>query len=145
MEVIHIFIAILIFAMLADLVVISWQYVGVTRASNELARTVGIQSGVERMTPSNYPGGSQAYYTSSELVAYFDDKADSLGLVNPSIKINGRTLSGGTSIMSDYREDIEVVTTSRYQWAFLGKFIPIMKDKRVIVVNKIVYGEYKRT
>ena len=140
MEVIHILIAVIIFAMLADLVVISWQYVGITRATNELARTVGIQSGVERSTPTNYPGGPTAYYTSSELVDYFEDKADDLGFKSTTIEINDRRLSGSVSIMSDYRQDIEVRTVSEYEWKFLGNFIPFLRDGRTIVVNKIVFG-----
>ena len=144
MEVIHIFIVVMVFAMLSDLIVIGWQYIGVTRASNEISRMVGIQSGVERSTPSNYPGGAAAYHTSSELTSYFSDKVDDLGLEAGWLQINGRTLTGSISIEGDYRQDIDITTTCEYKWNLLGRFIPALKNGRTIVVNKTVFGEYKR-
>ena len=55
MEVVNIIIIVLIFATLVNLIIISTQYLHLSKIGNEVARTIAVQSGLRTSTPANYP------------------------------------------------------------------------------------------
>lgn len=144
MEVVNILIIVLIIAMLTDLILISTQYLHLSKLGNEVARTIAIQSGLQTSTPANYPGGDNGYYTTKEIFNFLDKNMQKSNFENYYLKINGTLMSPSISKYVDYKDKINVEIAGEYKWSFLNKFIPgLSKKEHFIVAKKTVYAEYK--
>lgn len=143
MEIISILIVVMAFAMLADLIVVSTQYLHIWKLSNDISRIISIQGGVRRSVPPNYAGSDAAYYTSSEILRYLGENATEVGVDNSYIKINGAQISPSSNRTYNYGSEMNVEVGGSFQWTMLQTFIRNLRDNdRLIKVNKTVYAEY---
>jgi hypothetical protein len=143
MEVVNIIIIVLIFATLVNLIIISTQYLHLSKIGNEVARTIAVQSGLRTSTPANYPGGSKGYYTTSEMFDYLSKNLEASHFEDYYLIINGTKMTPTKSITFDYKDPIEIELAAEYKWIALDAFIPGLSNReQFIVVNKTVYAEY---
>lgn len=141
MHVIEILIVVMVLAFLLDLIVITSQFVYMSRIGNEIARTIAIQSGVETRTPKNYPGGDAAYFTTSEIENYLQDSFKSVHMGEYRLKINNRDLRNNASFRFNKAEPITVELTGSFKWNFI-RFIPGVGKAKELKVSKTVFSEY---
>lgn len=145
MEVVNILIVVIIFAVLFDLILISTQYLHLSKIGNQVARTVAVQSGLKSSTPSNYPGGNQGYYTTSEIYNFLDENMKESNFEAYYLEINNTLMSRLSSKVLDYKDVITVELSAEFKWMLLGNFIPgLSADEHYITVKKVVYAEYQQ-
>lgn len=132
------------FAVTFDLVLISMQYVEVSRQTNVLARQIAIQSGLESSTPKGFPGSGDAYTTTPEMLSKLNESKASENWKRFNFYVDGVKVSDGTeSIKKEKGESIKVTLEVYYDWYLTRIFIPKAKDK-MIRSTKTVFGEFDR-
>lgn len=142
MEIVTLFIVVIAFAMLADLIMLSTQYLHLSSMANQISRTVAIQSGIQPTVPHNYPGGASGYYTTHRMLQYLQTYALDIGLLNPYIRIDGITINSGTTRTANYGSPMTVEVGAEYQWVMLRVFFPWLRNQRFIRIWKNAHAEY---
>lgn len=136
------FIFLMVFCLLMDLVMLGWRFSVVSQTNSYVARTVGLQGGVLSSAPQGFPGGNDAYLSTSELMSGIQRSFEKGGIASDefTVLIDGHPLSSGARI--DYREDIEIQIEVDYQWKYLSTMIPGAVDN-TITSRRSVISEFK--
>lgn len=138
---ISLFVFIILVAFFVDLATITWKSIVTTQLTNDLTRTLCVQSGVQTSVPPNFPGGQNNYTTSSQLYndlkTQLKDKANitDFKVTIKSYDKNGKSnrttvLNSGTQLNVDYRGRVQVQMETHYTWGFVGNFIPGLKQDK---------------
>lgn len=136
------FIFLMVFCLLMDVVMLGWRFAVISQTNSYVARTVGLQGGVLNSAPNGFPGGNDAYLSTSELLAGVQRSFDKAGIASDefSITINGRPLSQGAQI--DYRDEIEISMSVDYEWRFLSNVVPGAVENTIHSTRTVV-SEFK--
>lgn len=132
---------ILLFAVTLDLILISLQHVQVSRMTNNIARQIAIQSGVEASAPKGFPGSEEAYLSTGEVIDGLNKFTAKKHLFNYSLTVNGVNVGEVSHITVKKGEALTVTFTAYYDWYMTKIFVKNLVDKR-IVSTKIVFGEF---
>lgn len=135
-------IIVFVFAFTLDLIVVANQYMFNSRLTNEVARQIAIQSGIERSTPQYFPGGNDAYATTREILNKLEDAYGEEGIEEFHLSVNGVEITPTTSLSVDKGEKLIVEVAMGYKWTSTQVFMPNLEDARYLTSKKVVYGEY---
>lgn len=118
---------VILIAVIADMLIIAFQWQTVSQLNSYVARTSGIQGGVLTGTPTGYPGGSAAYITLGEMNNVIDKKFNEIGIskADYSVIVNGKNISnGGSTGEIDYGIEFDTRIEFNYTWKILSSMIP---------------------
>lgn len=142
---------------LFDLYFISYKQFRVSAETSNLMRVISNQSGVEALTPNNYPGGDENYLTVDEAYDRLDTAFKGLGIgeddwdVQVSMRnktastIENRTIAlekGQPGIKADYRDYITLKVSFKYKWGLWSQMVPA-DITGVINVERHGFAEWK--
>ena len=129
---------------LTDIAILTWKFNVISQTNTYLARTIGIQSGVKSSTPDNYPGGSIAYATSSEIYENISKNLNSAGIPDNmfEVRIGGVKFTRNSNITFDYQKFISTEIIVNYKWDMISNFIPGNITNKISSKRSVV-SEYK--
>lgn len=146
---------IMLFSYIFDLCLITYKQYAVAEQTSQIARQVSKQSGCEKVTPFNFPGGNENYYTQLELYRIMERKMNNLNIpaTDWNIIVKTKTASGGikqvtltnstanNGIKAQYRDFITVQVTYNYEWGLWSQFVPGTIEGKTIV-ERSAFCEY---
>lgn len=152
---------IMLFSYIFDLCLITYKQYAVAEQATQMARQIAKQSGVERTTPFNFPGGAENYYTVSELYSIMERKMGNLNIPNSDWTVKVSTVdksqpsqmqnknlilvknpgANTPNLRTNYRDPISVEVTYNYTWGLWSQFIPGIA-KGTTVVERSSFSEY---
>jgi hypothetical protein len=133
----------MITSFLTDVALLTWKFTVVADTNSYLARTAGIQGGLLTSTPANYPGGSTAYVTKTEMDAKIKENFERAGITSGQYSYNLSKTN------ADYGEMITTEIRAEYKWAMLSNWIPgnvtneISSKRTVMSEFKYRYDNFK--
>jgi|HigsolmetaAR206D_1030411.scaffolds.fasta_scaffold00003_140 hypothetical protein len=140
-----------------DLLGIATRHHLIGQEMNTIARTLSVQSGTTAETPHGFPGGDQAYFTSSEILDRMKKVAHAAGFRDGEWELyleetdaNGNVVRSGvltdkSNFQCDYLDKISIQFRGTYQWGnSIASGIPGISEKRYMNVERIVMAEYLR-
>lgn len=149
----------LIFVLLAgfasDIIVVANKQYVTSQTANELVRQVSIQGGLMNATPKGFPGGHNAYTTSSELFGLLNKRFKGedikqneweLELVEydaNGFKVSEKILKRNMNFKVDYRSNFDINIKYKYKWKLMGNVIPTMKDYKEVEQKRSAVSEFK--
>jgi Flp pilus assembly protein TadG len=125
--VIGIFVFLIVLSFLVDLLTLSWKFAVISSTNSYVARTAGLQGGIESKAPDGFPGNNKAYISSSEMESRIATDFTNAGIQDGdySVRVNGALVSKGQSTAEvDYRNSITTQIDVTYKWALMSNFIP---------------------
>lgn len=132
-----------IVSFVSDVALLTWKFNVVAQTNSHLARQVGIQGGLLSSTPENFPGGSSAYVTKSQMDEKIRENFKKAG-----IKESEYSYSLSTN-KADYGEMITTTVKATYKWKMISNFIPgditqeITSKRSVMSEFKYRYDDFK--
>ena len=126
-------VSIFLICMLLDLMLIGWQFNGISQLNTQIARTASIQGGVLNTAPRDYPGN---YVTLTDLSNTVNSRMRSLGVPNSEYQVdigNGSIGRNGDFASSeyDYKTHFTTRVTTTYHWKFLRMLFPIAGGREI--------------
>lgn len=124
--VINVIIFIIVLCFLLDLLILGWKFSVISQTNSYVTRTAGLQGGILSSAPAGFPGGNDAYISTSEMRDKMDVYFSGAGIENGDyqVLVNGRDVSNGASTSEiDYREDISTKITVDYKWDLMSNFV----------------------
>lgn len=155
--VICILIFIMLFSFLFDLYFISYKQFRVSSEASNLMRVIANQSGVEKNTPHNYPGGDENYLSVDEAYDRLDNTFKGLGISEndwtaevsmrdkTANQIKDKTITlkkGQLGIKGDYRDYVTLKITFKYKWGIWSQMVP-SDITGTILVERHGFAEWK--
>lgn len=152
---------ILVFSFFFDLFLIGYRQYTVSREVTNISRIVADQSGSLSVTPKDFPGGPDSYFTTTKLYKKLNSTFQGLGIGkndwNMRMRIKtknpktGKSLyktaaitPGAPGIACDYRDYIEIIVDYNYKWSLWNQFLPkSMQLKGSNEISRQVFSEYK--
>lgn len=143
-------------AFVLDMLIIGHKHYYIGEEMANVARVLSVQSGAELATPVGFPGGSQAYQTSSEIIERMNKVAEAAGferheweLYIEEIDGNGNVVKSGvltedTNFEAEYLNKIAVEFRGTYQWKAVSGVVPGIGKDRVLNIKRITMAEYVR-
>ena len=152
---------IMLFSYIFDLCLITYKQYAVAEQATQMARQIAKQSGVERTTPFNFPGGDENYYTMTELYDIMNRKMGNLNIPESDWNVRvsvvdksqpsqsqKRTIllqknpgQNTPNLRTNYRDPISVEVTYDYSWGLWSQFIPGIA-RGTTVVERSSFSEY---
>lgn len=139
-----------------DTVFIGHKHFYMGQEMSTIARTISVQSGAESSTPSNFPGGSTAYQTSSEIITRLEKVAKTAGFKSGEYKleitettpkgtiVKQGELKAGTNFQASYLNKITITFTGQYEWGMLSTIIQGHDFTKQLIVERVAMAEYMR-
>lgn len=139
-----------------DVVFVGHKHYYVGEEMAHISRVLAIQSGVEQYTPTGFPGGSQSYQTSKEIIDRMEKVANAAGFERDQwdlyyTETNGQgivvrkgVLSEDTTFQADYLDKISIEFKGKYRWNVLSTVVPGMDTDRTLTIKRISMAEYLR-
>lgn len=138
-----------------DILFIATRYHLIGREVNDIARALSVQSGTTIETPYGFPGGDEAYLTSSEIIDRITKTARAVGfedgnweLYVEEVDANGNVLRSGvltpeSNFPVDYLNKIRVHFRGTYRWSnSAASGIPGINRDRKMSIERVVMAEY---
>lgn len=152
--VIALLLLILLVAFVVDIVGVINKQAVTGQYSNYATRVISTQGGVTKETPVSFPGGSNGYMTSAELLdnatenlnkkAGIDDFDVYLEELNQNGDVASRVkLSNGSTFKIDYQKRFNVSISYRYKWNLTSQMVPGLNGTGERTVKKSGVSEYK--
>ena len=148
---------IMLFSFIFDLTLITYKQYVISEQATQMAYQIAKQSGIEKTTPYNFPGGAENYYTTTELYNVMERKMSNLQIPSsdwsvvissedksaPSYaQLKSFTLAQNHSgLRSNYRDYISVKVTYNYKWGLWSQFVP-GEVIGTMVVERHAFSEY---
>ncbi|MDF2879509.1 MAG: hypothetical protein K0R54_66 [Clostridiaceae bacterium] len=116
----------LVLCFFLDITIITWKFSVISQTNTYLARTAGLQGGIRTSAPTGYPGGNDAYASSSEVYKQIQENFKSAGINDNeyTVKINGTKLRSNSNVAVDYLDNITTYIEVDYKWDLVSNFIP---------------------
>jgi hypothetical protein len=121
----------------------------ISQTNSYVARTVGIQGGLDASAPYGYPGGDGAYISSSEMATKVANNFTKAGIKPGDYQITINGVPMGSNVEADYGEQISTNIKVNYKWSLISNFIPgglqssISSSRTVLSEFKYRYDSFK--
>ena len=134
------------FSFLVDLLTISWKYNFVSQTNSNIARTLGEQSGIRTKVPDGFPGGKQAYTSSSELYSQLKTDFASAGFEEKdwTVFVDGVKLTSTSNFKYKYGDTINTKIIAKYNWNLLNNYKEDTSQKTIESTRSIYAGFTER-
>lgn len=139
-----------------DMIIVGHKHYYIGEEMSNVSRVISVQSGAELITPARYPGGSESYQTSSEIIDRMDKvakvagfKRDEWELYIEEIDSNGNVIRSGaltpeTNFEAEHLNKVAVEFRGIYRWDAMAGSVPGIGADRKLNVKRIAMAEYIR-
>lgn len=140
-----------------DILFVATRYHLMGREVNDIARALSVQSGTTAEVPYGFPGGDDAYLTSSEILNRITKTARAVGFEDHEWELyleetdaNGNVVRSGvltekSNFPVDYLNKITVHFRGTYRWSnSAASGIPGIGRERTMSIKRVVMAEYLR-
>lgn len=143
-------------AFCVDAILIGHKHYYIGEEMGNISRTLSVQSGAEVVTPRGYPGGSNAYKTSGEIMQRLEKVASAAGFERDEwdvyvveknadgVVVKSGKLTPTTNFNVAYMNQISIQFSGVFDWAVLSSIVPFLGNDRYLEVERISIAEFFR-